>query len=481
MGGPEPDALGPAQVAPLLDHVTDGIFVVDQDRRIRAFNPAAERITGVQSAGALGRTCHQIFTDADTGAECAMTHGQPCTICAVFETAQPSAPAESPVAFPSGQTKTLRMRAVPLFDAAGVVVRVAVLLEDVSEISELRRELESRYEFHNIIGKNHRMREIYELIEQIAETDAIVTIEGESGTGKELVARAIHFSSRRAQAPFVLVNCSALVETLLESELFGHARGSFTGAVRDKIGRFEAADGGTIFLDEIGEVSPAVQVKLLRVIQEREFERVGENTPRTTDVRIIAATNRNLKTLMDTGAFREDLYYRLRVVPICLPPLRERREDIPLLVSAFVERFQESTGKQITRVSDEALARMMDYDWPGNVRELENAIEHAFVRCGGTEIEADHLPIEVRTGASGPVPGNGPPLAAAQPARTLRPSQEDERAIILAALEAARGSKSDAAKQLGIGRTTLWRRMRELDIAWPAYEAPFQDETPGTR
>jgi len=470
MGKTENDALGGSLLAPLLDHVTDGVFVVDRDRRVCLFNPAAEKITGVTAGEAVGRTCHETFTNAETGSECAMSHKPDCTALTVFRTGKPSSAVSALVSFPSGQKKTLRMYAVPLLNAAGDIARVAVILHDVSELYELRHELEGRYEFHNIIGKGHEMQAIYSLIEQIADTDATVTIEGESGTGKELVARAIHFSSGRAKNPFVLVNCSALVETLLESELFGHVRGAFTGAIRDKIGRFEAADGGTVFLDEIGDISPAVQVKLLRVIQEREFERVGESTPRSADVRIITATNRNLKQLMERGAFREDLYYRLRVVPIHLPPLRERREDIPLLVSAFIERFHRNMGKPITK--------LMDYHWPGNVRELENAIEHAFVRCSGHEIREEHLPVEVRMGPAAAAAAQTPvPPEHAAPARTLRPAGQDKRAIIQAALDASNGSKSQAAKRLGIGRTTLWRKMKELDITWPARRAAFHPET----
>jgi len=478
MGETENDALGGSLLAPLLDHVTDGVFVVDRDRRVCLFNPAAEKITGVPASEAVGRTCHKTFTGADTGSECAMSHEPDCTVLTVFRTGKPSSAVSAPVSFPSGQKKTLRMYAVPLFNTAGDIERVAVILHDVSELYELRQELEGRYEFHNIIGKGHEMQAVYSLIEQIADTDATVTIEGESGTGKELVARAIHFSSGRAKNPFVLVNCSALVETLLESELFGHVSGAFTGAIRDKIGRFEAADGGTVFLDEIGDVSPAVQVKLLRVIQEREFERVGESAPRSADVRIITATNRSLKRLMEQGAFREDLYYRLRVVPIHLPPLRERREDIPLLVSAFVERFHRDMAKPITRVSDAALAKLMDYHWPGNVRELENAIEHAFVRCSGQEIQEEHLPVELRLGPAADTAAQTPvPPEQAAPARTLRPAEQDERAIIRAALDASGGSKSQAANRLGIGRTTLWRRMKELDITWPSHRPAFHRET----
>jgi PAS domain S-box-containing protein len=476
MRDPADDALADARLRPLLKHVSDGVFVVDGDRRIQLFNPAAEAITGVQAADAIGRVCHEIFTGAETGVECAITHGRPCTVRSVFETGRPATHHDATVTFPQGHSKTIRYHAVPLFDDAGEVRRVAVLMQDVSELHQLQRELEERYEFHNIIGKNHRMQEIFRLIEQIADTGATVLIEGESGTGKELVARAIHVHSRRSAKPFVQVNCSALVETLLESELFGHVRGAFTGAVRDKVGRFEAADGGTIFLDEIGDVSPAVQVKLLRVIQERKFERVGENRSRTADVRIISATNRDLKALLQTGAFREDLYYRLRVVPIQLPPLRERREDIPLLVAGFVDRFREQMDKPIESVSDAALARMMDYPWPGNVRELENAVEHAFVRSSGPRLEVADLPAEVRQPEAGqPPPTPASPQPAPQP--TLRPTETDERAIILSALRATAGNKSQAAEQLGISRTTLWRRMKALDITWPKYRTSFQNET----
>jgi len=469
MGQTGSDEFGGALVAPLLTHISDGVFVVDRERRIRLFNPAAARITGVGPDEAVGMTCHDLFTGSEKGVECAISRRRPCTIRSVFETARPVSPDDAVVTFPGGNEKTLRLNVVPLFDGSGEVARAAVILTDVSELHALRRELVGRYDFHNIIGRNHRMREIYTLVEQTAGTDATVLVDGESGTGKELVARAIHFRSARSKKPFVQVNCSALVETLLESELFGHARGSFTGAVRDKIGRFEAANGGTIFLDEIGDVSPAMQVKLLRVIQERQFERVGENKPRTANVRIIAATNRDLKDLIARGVFREDLYYRLAVVRIHVPPLRERREDIPLLVDAFRERFRKRMGKNITAVAENALARMMDHDWPGNIRELENAIEHAFVRCGGDKIEEGDLPVELRTPPDARADSTRPRPSAQAAPTTLRPAEDEERSIIRAALEAAGGNKALAAKRLGIGRTTLWRRMRKLGITLPRY------------
>jgi two-component system, NtrC family, response regulator HydG len=478
MGDSYSDSLDRAKLAPLLEHMSDGVFVVDSDRRICLFNHAAQEISGLSAEQATGRICHNVFTGLDEGADCAIFPRPACTIRSAFETGESCGRQEAEVTFPNGSRKSLACDVVPLLGGDGAVAFVAVVLQDVSELHALRQELEERYEFQSIIAKNHRMQEIFSLIEQIADTDANVLIEGESGTGKELVARAIHHRSRRDGKPFVQVNCSALVETLLESELFGHARGAFTGAVRDKIGRFEAADGGTIFLDEIGDISPAVQVKLLRVIQERRFERVGENTSRTADVRIVTATNRNLKDLMQSGVFREDLYYRLRVVPVSLPPLRERREDIPLLVEHFIERFRERMDRPIRTVSASALAMMMDHAWPGNVRELENAVEHAFVRCAGTEIRPEDLPAELRMGPltePAAAPGAAPPRP-----QMLRPSKPDERGIILGALERAGGNKSLAAKSLGISRTTLWRRMREFDIEWPKYPGSMQAETSET-
>ena len=480
MGDSYRDGLDRAKFAPLLEHMSDGVFVVDSDRRICLFNRAAEEISGLSAKQAAGRVCHSVFTGLDEGAECAMFPRPACTIRSVFETGKSCGRQDAEITFPDGSRKSLTCNVVPLFGDDGTVALVAVVLQDVSELHALRHELGERSEFQNIVAKNHRMQEIFDLIEQIADTDANVLIEGESGTGKELVARAIHRRSRRGSGPFVQVNCSALVETLLESELFGHARGAFTGAIRDKVGRFEAADGGTIFLDEIGDVSPAVQVKLLRVIQERRFERVGENKSRTADVRIIAATNRDLKDLMQRGVFREDLYYRLRVVPVYLPPLRERREDIPLLVEHFIGRFRARMGRPIRSVSDAAFQLIMDYTWPGNVRELENAVEHAFVRCAGSEIRSEDLPVELRLRppdgqAVLPVPATSPPRP-----QMLRPSKPDERGIILGALERAGGNKSLAAKSLGISRTTLWRRMREFDIDWPKYPGPMHPETSET-
>ena len=278
----------------------------------------------------------------------------------------------------------------------GTTLGVALILGDVTEVTTLLQERSRRYGLGRLVGKDPKMRELYQLITDVADSEASVLIRGQSGTGKELVARAIHENGGRAGGPFVQVNCSALSESLLESELFGHVVGAYTGATRDRRGRFEEADGGTIFLDEIGDISPVVQVKLLRVLQERTIERVGDNRPIPIDVRVISATNRDLETLLATGRLREDFFYRIKVVALTIPPLKDRREDIPLLVSHFLERLARREGRsQPPAVSGRAMKLLMDHAWPGNVRELENALEHALVLCRGKTIQPDHLPVEL--------------------------------------------------------------------------------------
>ena len=322
------------------------------------------------------------------------------------------------------------------------------------------------------------MQTIYRLIEDLADSDATVLILGESGTGKERVAEAIHSHSQRGAGPFVKVNCSALSEGLLESELFGHVKGAFTGAIRDQVGRFEQASGGTIFLDEIGDLSPNVQVKLLRVLQERQIERVGSGLTIEVDVRVVAATHRDLRRAMREGRFREDLFYRLNVMPIEVPPLRRRREDIPLLVTHFIDRFNERTGRRIGHIDDAALGQLMDYGWPGNVRELENAIEHAFVRCRGDVLLPECLPVfqtvgpVFQTGASVVQTEasmredlwEGEPDAELGEQRGREGRFAEEKVRVLQALRECRWNRSRAAGRLGMHRTTLWRKMREWGI-----------------
>jgi transcriptional regulator with GAF, ATPase, and Fis domain len=307
------------------------------------------------------------------------------------------------------------------------------------------------------------MQEVFQLVEEVADSDATVLIEGESGTGKELVARAIHYLSPRSEGPFVAVNCSALAEGVLESELFGHVAGAFTGAVRDKRGRFDSASGGTIFLDEVGDLAPSIQVKLLRVLQERTIERVGSDTSMPVDIRVLSATNQPMTELVASGKFRQDLYYRLRVVPIKIPPLCQRRDDLPLLAQHFVDKFRKETGRPIEGIVSDAMTIILDYPWPGNVRELENAIEYAFVKCRGGQIGPAHLPPELDA-ATVPVPA--PQLPLPTPESPAEPETTTPEAVRLA-LNAAGWNVAKAARRLHVSRTTLYKRMRQLGLTRP--------------
>lgn len=329
-----------------------------------------------------------------------------------------------------------------------------LVVRDITRLTTLERKLKERHQFHRIIGKSHSMQKIYTLLENLSDTDTTALITGETGTGKELVAHAIHTHSMRREKPFVKVNCSALAENLLESELFGHVKGAFTGAVNNKTGRFQMADQGTIFLDEFGDISPLIQLKLLRVLQEREFERVGDSTPIKIDVRIIAATNCNLKEKVALGEFRQDLYYRIKVVEIPIPPLRERREDISLLSNHFLHRFNGQFKKQIDDLSNEVMNTFMNYPWPGNIRELEHAIEHGFVLCQGRTMMLDHLPVEIRE----QLRTDGP--------NRLGKSSPGKEEIILA-LNKTGWNKSKAARLLKIGRRTIYRKIEEHNITQP--------------
>jgi transcriptional regulator with PAS, ATPase and Fis domain len=332
------------------------------------------------------------------------------------------------------------------------------LIEERIKSKVMTEELRSRYSFENVIGKNEKMEEIYRILPEIAKTNATVLIEGESGTGKELIAHSIHQFSLREDKPFIRVNCAALAESLLESELFGHVKGAFTGAITHKLGRFELADGGTLFLDEIGEISLSTQVKLLRVVQEGEFEKVGDSRRIKVDVRIIAATNKDLKKAVETKEFRQDLYYRLRVVPLFLPPLRERKDDIPLLVTHFLSRFSKEMGKKVTRVSPEAMEILMGYDYPGNIRELENIIEHVMVFCSGDTLQAGHLQKDIQPAR---------PDIIGKAIEKEDPLQAMEQELILKVLNQAGWNYKKTAEKLKISRTTLWRKMKEYGLDKP--------------
>lgn len=431
----------------VLDSVSDGILTVDSSFRVTTFNRSAAEATGFSREEALSRSCLEVFRQ--------ILFEKECLVCRALERHEYMREEEREIVRKNGERRLVLVTTTPLLDSGGTEAGVVIVFRDIHEIRKLREQLKGRSRFHQLIGKNYKMQSIYRLIEQVADSSVSVLIQGESGTGKELVARAIHYQSPRANGPFVTVNCSALVESLLESELFGHVRGAFTGAAYTKVGRFETADGGTIFLDEIGDITPMIQLKLLRFLQEKQFEPVGETKPRKVDVRIVAASNKDLSELVKESRFREDLYYRLKVVTIDLPPLRERRDDILLLVEHFVERFNREMEKKILGGTREALAALMVHPWPGNVRELENAIEHGFALSKGRWFTLDDLPVEVQKSA----------VLGQTGIQTAAPSAEEaERLRILESLRTAAGRPSEAARRLGISRTTLWRKLKKYGI-----------------
>jgi transcriptional regulator with PAS, ATPase and Fis domain len=347
------------------------------------------------------------------------------------------------------------------------IIGVVETVTDLSEISRARQEAEEalirlgeKHRLDNLIGKSHEMQKVFAAVNAAAASDATILIMGESGTGKELVAGAIHQRSMRRSSPLIAVNCSALTESLLESELFGHVKGAFTGATQNRTGRFEQADGGTVFLDEIGEISPYIQVKLLRVLQERAIERVGDSKTRKVNIRIMAATNRDLYSRVQEGHFRDDLYYRLKVFPIDLPPLRKRKEDIPLLTRHFIARQSRKTGKDIKGISQHSMRVFMDHIWPGNVRELENAIEHAFVLCNRDQIEISDLPIEIRQ----PADERRPRGIAGPAARRIRIGRDLSKEELIKLLETSYWNKAEVARRLGVSRTAVWKYMKKWEI-----------------
>ncbi|GAB4330868.1 MAG: sigma-54 dependent transcriptional regulator [Candidatus Abyssubacteria bacterium] len=434
----------------IFDSLYDGIITVDPTGRIQQFNKSAEKITGFTASEALEKPLHEVLVSRT---EDRLTE----KLVGAIRNNRRIENYELEITTRDGRLRTINITSTVLTnlyadEAAGAVISIA----DVTEIHTLKQELKGRYRLNRIIGKNYLMQQVYDRILLTADSDSTVLIHGESGTGKELVAHAIHYHSHRADGPFIRVNCSALAETLLESEMFGHAKGAFTGALYDKVGRFEAASGGTIFLDEVGDFSPFIQLKMLRVLQEKEIERVGETVSRKVDVRIIAATSKNLTELVQQGHFRPDLYYRLRVIPIYLPPLRERKDDLPLLVNHIIERLNEKMGKRIRGVKEDAMSALWSYDWPGNIRELEHAIEHAMVLTRGDMVSLEELPVEIRKSDDlEPVPSIK---------RFLRQdghsSHERERQAIEQALADTSGNRTRAAKLLGMSRTTLWRKMK---------------------
>lgn len=441
-----PDTLHSENRDVILDSISEGVFTVDLDFRITSFNRAAEQITGIAGDKAFGQQCKDILR--------ADICEQGCALRETMETGKPIINKRVSIVDAQGNRRAISICTALLKDANGKVIGGVETFLDMTTVEELRKEIEASWRCEDILSQNHQMLELFRILPTIAESSSTVLIEGESGTGKELFARAIHNLSPRKDKPFVAVNCGALPETLLESELFGYKAGAFTDAKKDKPGRFALAEGGTIFLDEIGDVSPAVQVRLLRFLQERVFEPLGGVEPVKADVRIVAATNQDLSQLMAEGKFRQDLYYRINVVKLKLPPLRDKKEDIPLLVEHFIARFNRLRNKNITGVTDQVLACLLAHDYPGNVRELENTIEHCFVLCSSGMIEKKHLPEAFRTSVSADLPKSGGPTSLKQM----------EKILIADALRRNNGNCTAAARELGVHRSTLFRKMKALGI-----------------
>ncbi len=470
--------LSASMLESIHQNVECGIFAVDADCRVIYWNQAAERITGRTAAQMIGNTCRDMQCTAMLEQE-----KHKLDTCSLLENdTKETLTSECVLRRPDGSMARVLKSSRVLRDENGGIIGAVESLTDVSSIKpDLTADFRDGQQHDEtapvpgMIGRGGAIREVYRLVRFAAESESTVLVTGESGTGKELVARAIHQLGRRRDGPLVAVSCSALPETLLESELFGHVKGAFSGAVRDKVGRFELAGGGTIFLDEIGDISPLIQLKLLRVLQNQEYQRVGESATSTADVRVIAATNKNLLDAVRSGEFREDLFFRLKVFPITLPPLRERKSDISELAGHFIERFNLKTGKQIRRIDPEAMKLLMDYCWPGNIRELEHAIEYAFVICQGEEITPFMLPQEILRveyrklfcpqGRQGSLAGTrgSPAEAWLAPARRTRPSREQ----LLSALESSGWNQSATARFFDVSRVTVWNWINKYGIRKP--------------
>ncbi|MEJ5351351.1 MAG: sigma 54-interacting transcriptional regulator [Melioribacteraceae bacterium] len=427
----------------------EGTFTIDNEWRITAFNKSAEEITGYKKSEAIGKKCWEIFNSNLCRNGCHMETTMLIGKAMIGK--------ELEIRHKSGRLVPIRVNSNILLNNKNERIGAVETFLDISEIKNLSSHINEFYKYENIVGKNKEIKQIISVLESVAQTDTSVLITGESGTGKELVARAIHLNSSRRTKPFVAVNCSAFVETLIESELFGHEKGAFTGAIKTKIGKFEFAKEGTLFLDEIGDLSIQVQTKLLRVIETREFERVGGNKPIKLDARIIAATNKNLVEEIKAGRFREDLFYRINVVNIHLPPLRERTDDIPLLINHFIEKFNKKFNKNIKQFSASAFDKIMEYQWPGNIRELENVIEHCFVLCNSEIIDVNCLPKRIRNLDESKIDFS-------KNFSITKSIKDVEKELILNTLEKNKWNKTRTARELNINPSTLWRKMKKYGI-----------------
>lgn len=426
----------------------EGTFTIDNDWTVTSFNNSAEKITGYKKTEAIGKKCWEIFNSSLCRNGCHMEQ--------TLQKGKAMIGNELEIVHKNGKRIPIRVNSNILINNKNEKIGAVETFLDVTELKNLSAHLDDFFKYENIVGRNKEIKQIISVLDSVSQTDTTVLITGESGTGKELAARAIHLNSPRKTGPFIAVNCSAFAESLIESELFGHEKGAFTGAIKTKIGKFELAQGGTLFLDEIGDLSIAVQTKLLRVLETREFERVGGNKLIKMDTRIIAATNKNLSEEIANGRFREDLFYRINVINIHLPPLRERMDDLPLIINHFIESFNQRFNKNIKQFSSAAFDILMEYNWPGNIRELENVIEHCFVLCSGDIIQVECLPKRLREQKY--------KKSNLQDSNSKKSFNDAERELIISVLEKNNQNRTKAAKELNINPSTLWRKMKKLGI-----------------
>ncbi|RLD14292.1 Fis family transcriptional regulator [candidate division KSB1 bacterium] len=432
----------------ILDNITDGVFTIDHDFNITSFNKSGCRITGYQCDEVVGKKCFDVFKSNICEHDCAMRKAMQTGKKTINKTVY--------IINKFGYRIPVSISTAPLIDRDGDVLGGVETFRDLSAEDELRKVITKNYSYHDIISKNAAMWRLFEILPQIAESKSTVLLEGESGTGKELFARVIHQLSPRADKSFIAVNCGALPDTLLESELFGYKAGAFTDAKRDKLGRIALAEGGTLFLDEIGDISPAFQIRLLRFLQERTYEPLGAVETHKADVRIIAASNKNLAQLVEQGRFRKDLFYRINIIRLEIPPLRKRKEDIPLLIQHFIKKFNHIQGKEIQGVSSDVLEILMHHNYPGNVRELENIVEHSFVLCSEPLIQRKHLPVNLFEPAKNELH------------QTYHRKLEDvEAELIIKTLRDHNWNRQSAAKALNMHKTTLFRKIKRLGIELP--------------